>query len=56
MESRNQKDEAYRATSPNASYDVYISIKVQGPSYVPGSTREDAFLVDQVIVEYLGEL
>ena len=56
MESRNQKDEAYRATSPNASYDVYISIKVQGPSYVPGSTREDAFLVDRVIVEYLGEL
>ncbi len=49
-------DGARRAAAPNAWYDVYISIKVQGPAYVPGSTKENAFFVDRVIVEYLGEL
>ena len=34
---------------PN-EYDVYVSLKLEGPSYVKGSTKEDAVLMDRILL------
>jgi len=31
-------------------YDIYLSLKITGPAYVPGSTKKNAILVDRVIL------
>jgi len=41
---------AYRPDAPWTKYDVYASIKLQGPSFVRGSTRKDDFRVDRIIL------
>jgi len=42
---------AYNSALPEQpTYDVYASIKVEGPGYVPGSTRMNAFSVDRIIL------
>ena len=35
---------------PDAKYNIYISVKLTGPDYVPGSKKENAMYVDRVIV------
>ena len=35
--------------NPDKEYDIYMSIKLEGPSYVPGSKKEDAIYMDRVI-------
>ena len=37
------------------TYDVYVSLKLEGPGYVPGSTRVNAFLVDRLILAEVTE-
>jgi hypothetical protein len=39
----------YRVFPPKSSYDVYVSVKFQGPEYVPGSTKANAIMVDRAI-------
>lgn len=40
----------YNASLPEQKlYDVYISLKLEGPGYVPGSTKTGAFSVDRII-------
>ena len=34
---------------PN-EYDIYVSLKLVGPSYVKGSTKEDAVLMDRILL------
>ena len=46
-------NEAANPGAPDAEYDVYISFKVQGPSYVKGSKLPDAFRVDRVLVVFI---
>ena len=31
-------------------FDVYVSLKLEGPGYVPGSSRVSAFVVDRVLM------
>ena len=31
-------------------YDVYVSLKLEGPAYVPGSERGNAFSIDRLIL------
>ena len=31
-------------------YDHYISLKVTGPAYVPGSTKENGLWVDRIVL------
>jgi hypothetical protein len=31
-------------------YDVYVSIKLEGPAYVPGSAKESSFSIDRIIL------
>jgi hypothetical protein len=40
----------YSAMLPDAKYNIYISVKLTGPDYVPGSKKENAMYVDRVIV------
>jgi hypothetical protein len=42
-------NEVFDALSPTTEYDIWLSIKLQGPSYVPGSKKEDALLIDRLI-------
>ena len=35
--------------NPDKEYDIYVSVKLEGPSYVPGSKKEDAIYMDRVI-------
>jgi len=48
---------AYNPALPDQkTYDVYVSLKLEGPAYVPGSARENSFSVDRVIlVEVTGQ-
>jgi hypothetical protein len=39
----------YRIFPPGSSYDVYVSVKFQGPEYVKGSTKENSIMVDRII-------
>lgn len=42
--------------APHRQYDVYVHFKAQGPSYVKGSTKPDALLIDRVIcAEYVDD-
>jgi hypothetical protein len=42
---------AYDASRPTQrTYDVHVSLKLQGPAYVAGSTKENAFAIDRVIL------
>jgi hypothetical protein len=42
---------AYNAALPEQKhYDAYISLKLEGPAYVPGSKRPDAFSIDRLIL------
>ncbi len=45
---RNLK-EFYQADGDN-SYEILLSLKVQGPAYVPGSTDNNAILMDRIIL------
>ena len=40
---------AYDPLNPDVLYDVYVSIKVQGPSYVNGSQKADDVRIDRAI-------
>jgi len=41
----------YNAALPEqATYEVYASIKFEGPAYVPGSTRTSALAIDRLIL------
>lgn len=37
-------------TGANNKYTVYASLKFTGPSYVPGSQKEDGLFIDQIIL------
>lgn len=39
----------YKADAGN-KYTVYVSLKFTGPSYVPGSEKQDGIFIDQVIL------
>lgn len=41
--------ELYRIFPTGSCYDAYVSVKFQGPDYVPGSTRESSIMVERVI-------
>jgi hypothetical protein len=42
---------AYNSALPEQNtYEVYASIKLEGPAYVPGSTRMNAFSIDRLIL------
>jgi hypothetical protein len=38
-----------RTFLPGTTYDVYVSVKFQGPDYVAGSTRDNSIMVDRLI-------
>ena len=40
----------YDPVQPEAEYGFWVSVKLQGPAYVPGSQKENAVLVDRIIV------
>ncbi|MBQ7207884.1 MAG: DUF4838 domain-containing protein [Lentisphaeria bacterium] len=42
-------DRYYLAEGKN-EYDVWISVKAEGPAYCPGSSRQDALLVDRILL------
>ncbi len=42
--------EAYSAGAPARRCDIWISYKLTGPAYVPGSTSENASAIDRVII------
>ena len=47
---------AYNSALPEQpTYDVYASIKVEGPAHVPGSSRTNAFSVDRLILVEVAE-
>ena len=35
---------------PDKKYEVVVSVKAQGPAYVPGSNKEDAVCIDRVLL------
>jgi hypothetical protein len=42
---------AYDASLPQQrTYDVYVSLKLEGPAYVPGSAKANAFSIDRLIL------
>ncbi len=43
-------DDAFSMAAPFKKYDIYFSIKFEGPSYVPGSAKKDAVWMDRVVV------
>jgi len=38
-----------RIFPPGSSYDAYVSVKFQGPDYVPGSTKENSLMVERLV-------
>ena len=40
----------YSAAEPDAVYQIWISVKLQGPAYAPGSKKENAVFADRIIV------
>ncbi len=49
-------DKVYDYQNSTMPYDVYLSVKLQGPSYVSGSTQQDAVRVDRaVFVRTIGD-
>ena len=40
---------AYDPTHPDAKYDIWVSIRLTGPSYVPGSKKPDSLHVDRIL-------
>lgn len=40
----------YNPIMPEAQYGIWLSVKLQGPAYVPGSKKENAVVVDRIIV------
>jgi hypothetical protein len=42
--------EFYKSGGLPNDYEVYLSLNVQGPSYVKGSSKEDAVLMDRVLL------
>ena len=46
----------FNPTSPEKEYDMFVSLKIQGPSYVKGSKKQDNIFFDRVIfAEYIDE-
>lgn len=43
-------DKAFNPAEPNNEYDVYVSLRVQGPAYIKDSKDENGVLVDRIIV------
>jgi len=42
---------AYNAALPDQDlHDVYVSLKLEGPAYVPGSNSENSFSIDRIIL------
>ena len=41
---------AYSDIMPDAKYGVWVSMKLQGPAYAPGSKKENAIFIDRIIV------
>ena len=42
---------AYNAALPDQKrYDAHVSLKLEGPAYVPGSNKENAFSIDRIIL------
>ena len=39
----------YDPANPDAEYNIYVSVKLEGPSYAPGSKKADAIYIDRVI-------
>ena len=42
-------DKVFDGLDPAREYDVFVSVKFQGPAYVKGSDRPNALRVDRVI-------
>jgi len=42
-------DAVFDPLEPNAQYEIWASVKLTGPSYSPGSTKQDAVYLDRVI-------
>ena len=40
----------YSSMEPDAVYQIWLSIKLQGPAYAPGSGKENAVIVDRIII------
>ncbi len=40
----------YRMFAPGSSYDLYVSVKFQGPDYVPGSTKDNSIMVERIVL------
>ena len=40
----------YESNGISNEYEIYLSLKAQGPSYVSGSQKEDAILMDRVLL------
>ncbi len=40
----------FDSMDPDAEYDVYVSLKLQGPAYVKDSKKENAFLVERIFL------
>ena len=36
--------------NPDKKYEVVVSVKAQGPAYVPNSGKEDAVFIDRVLI------
>jgi hypothetical protein len=39
-----------KAVNPNPEWDLQLSLKFTGPSYVPGSQEEDAVWLDRIVL------
>lgn len=39
----------FDSKNPDKEFDIYVSVKLEGPSYAPGSKKADAIYVDRVI-------
>ncbi len=48
--SQQQLRSLYDPSGLNNNVDIYVSIKVQGPNYVKGSSKSDAYAIDRVVV------
>ncbi len=42
-------DTVFDPLEPNAQYEIWASVKLTGPSYAPGSAKQDAVYLDRVI-------
>ena len=40
----------YSEVEPDTQYSIWVSAKLQGPAYSPGSKKDDAVAVDRIIV------